>query len=206
MRQTGSFSRAIAAGAIVVGGLFAAHASPAQQNPEQQDPQQNTAQDPAQQPDPAARSAEMTTATASIQKIDKANHRVTLKDDKGNIIDVNVRPDVKLDQLKVGDKVNASYYQERAIEIRGPGEPAPKVTTKTARRAGGAARQTVITARVVSVDTKNNTLTLRGPRGETHTLTVQSPEAQARLSRVKPGETVRVAHTQALAVSITPAK
>ncbi len=155
---------------------------------------------------PQATMSEIVTMSASVQKIDKATRMVTLKDQQDQIHDISVGKSVNLENLKVGDQVNATYYSEIALGIRKPGQAAPKVTETTTQRGGVTARQANLSAQVVSVDTDNNTVTLRGPQGDVHTLKAQSPDVQARLGQLKAGDMVDVTYTQAMAISVVPAK
>src|SRR5579884_2223918 len=112
--------------------------------------------------------------SATIQKIDKQNRTVTLRDDTGRTMEVAVGPEVRnFDQLKPGDRVNVGYYESVVASIRKPGQPAPPMGQReeTQRAPAGAkpggtmTRQMTITATIESVDQQAHTVTLRGPRG-----------------------------------------
>ncbi len=148
--------------------------------------------------------ADIVTGSGTIQKIDKASREVTIKGDRGNTLDVVVGQSVNLDKLKVGDKVNAAYYEEVAVALQKPGET-PKMSSTTTERGGVTARQTTVTAKIVSVDTANNSVLLRGPRGMDHTVKIQDPDLQSQLKKWKAGDDVLVTYTQAVAVSVEPA-
>jgi Cu/Ag efflux protein CusF len=147
--------------------------------------------------------AQLMNETATIQKIDKANQTVTVKNTAGQVQEFKAGPNINLDKLKVGDQVSASYYEEVAVALKKPSQNAPSMTQKTTQRNGVAVKQTTLTARVLSVDPKQNTVMVHGPRG-TSTLHVQDPDVQAQLKNIKPGDNVEVTYTQALAVSIEP--
>ncbi len=70
---------------------------------------------------------------------------------------------------------------------------------------GTAARETQITAEVVSVDVANNKVTLKGPKGNHKTITVADPAIQKKLPNLKPGQVVQFTYTEAMAVGIRPA-
>ena len=159
------------------------------------------------QASPDTASAEVVTATATIQKIDKTSRVITLKGDQGRVMDVKVGASVNVDKLKVGDKVNAAYYQEVAVALHKPGEQAAPQTTQTVTERGGVtAQQTTITAKVLAVDTAGDTVALRAPGGALHSLKVEDPDLQAQLGKIKAGDSVDVTYTQAIAVSVEPAK
>ncbi len=188
MRMTSKLGRVAAAFAIALGVASVPRSSPADQ------------------PAPETASAEVVTASAIVQKIDKDSRVVTLRGEKGSVLDVKVSPDVKLDKFKVGDRVNAAYYTEVAMSLHKTGEPAPKSTQTVIERGGVTAQQTTLVAKVVSVDPAQNSLMLRTPQGATHSLRVQDPDLQAQLPKIKPGDSVDVTYTQAIAISVEPLK
>ena len=57
-----------------------------------------------------------------------------------------------------------------------------------------------------SVDTTNNTVTFTGPRGARRTVAVRSPEMQAFIRTLRPGNRVNVAIAEATALSVEPAE
>jgi hypothetical protein len=177
--------------------------------PRQGSPSQQGTQAPAEQETskgPAASSARLVTASATIQKIDKENGLVTLKGQQGRMFEVKPGPDVDLSKLKVNDRVNATYYEEVAVAIQKGAAGGQKMTQTTTSGGGAAERQATVTARIVSVQPKSNTVTIRTPNGSTHALKVKDPALQAQLPNIKPGENLEVTYTQALAVSLEPRK
>jgi Cu/Ag efflux protein CusF len=213
--QQATIWRVIASAAVIAGTAALSPSALAQQgDPSTDVPQQGTQQGQdmehqgAMQDTGSQRStAQLMTKTATVQKIDKANQTVTLKDPSGQITEFKTGPNVSLDRLKVGDQVSATYYEEVAVALKKPGQgqAAPSMTQKTTQRGGVAVKQTTLTARVLSVDAANNTVMVHGPRG-TSTLHVQDPDVQAQLKQIKAGDNVEVTYTQALAVSIEPKK
>jgi lipopolysaccharide export system protein LptC len=76
------------------------------------------------------------------------------------------------------------------------------MTSTTTQRGGVTAQQATLTAKIQSVDLKKNTVLIRGPQGKTHTLKVDDPDLQAKLRQIKPGDTVDITYTQAVAVAV----
>ena len=113
---------------------------------------------------------------------------------------------MNLDKLKAGDWVNAAYYQEVAVSLHKSGEPASKTSQTVTERGGVTAQQTTLVAKVVSVDPSKNTVMLRTPQGAMHSLQVEDPDLQAQLPKIKPGDSVDVTYTQAIAISVEPLK
>jgi hypothetical protein len=64
--------------------------------------------------------------TVTISKIDAASRIVTLTGPEGRSYKVKAGPDIKLDKIKVGDKVLAEYSETVAIAV----EPAPAAKKK----------------------------------------------------------------------------
>ncbi len=160
-----------------------------------------------------AMAEEVVSIAATIVKVDKTNRLVTLRDSDGNVFDVHVGDEVKnLPHVKKGDAVIASYYESVAITLRKPGEATPAAETAevAARTEPGkkpgvmAGRQTTVTATVVGINKRKGTVTLKGPRGRSVTLTVRDPQ---RLEPVRVGDLVEAVYSEALAISVEkPAK
>ena len=155
-----------------------------------------------------AMTEEVVSIAATIVKVDKKNRVVTLRDTDGRVFDVHVGDEVKnLPQVKRGDQVIASYHESIAIVLRKPGETTPGVgTTEVAERAEAgkkpgamAGRQTTLTATVVGISKRKGTVTLKGPRGQSVTLTVRDPK---RLEGVRVGDLVEAVYSEALAISV----
>ena len=71
-------------------------------------------------------------------------------------------------------------------------------------RAPGMSQTVTVMAPILAIDTTNNTITVKGPRGNVVELDVVRPEQQARLSQLKVGDILRVAFTEAAVVSVRP--
>jgi Cu/Ag efflux protein CusF len=67
---------------------------------------------------PGAGVAEATTFTATIEGIDKANSKVTLKGPEGNTETFKVRDPKKLDVVSVGDQVQITFTRALAISVK----------------------------------------------------------------------------------------
>jgi Cu/Ag efflux protein CusF len=190
--RASSIGRWLVVGALALGGAAAPVASWAQDAPQQSE-------------------ADAVTARARIQKIDKKSRTVTLNDMKGKTLDIQVGPSVDLDALKVGDLVQATYYESVAVAIRTPGERTspnemPGATERMVERPGATVRQTTVNARVTSVDLKNDTVTLDMPRGGMRSVHVKDPAVRARLGNLKPGSMVDITYTQASAIAVQPTR
>jgi Cu/Ag efflux protein CusF len=66
---------------------------------------------------PAGGMAEVSTVTATIEAIDKANSKVTLKGPEGHEVTVEVKDPTKLEGVNVGDLVQLTYTKALAISV-----------------------------------------------------------------------------------------
>ena len=146
------------------------------------------------------------TVTATIEAIERSTRHLTLKGQEGNIIAVTVPAEVKrFDELKVGDRITAKYYENITLRVKAPGEPAvdttqQKVTPGTgARPAGTSATQRTVTATITAIDPKAPSITFTGPGGWKYSSRVQDTAA---LSKVKVGDKVDITWTMALLMSV----
>jgi hypothetical protein len=143
-------------------------------------------------------------ATATIQKLDPADRKLTLQGPSGPPFDVKAGPDVDFDRLHVGDRVNATYYEEVAVAIDRIPHTAPTVAARTVQRGGVTAKQATVTARIVSVDAADDTVSVRTPDGKQRTVKVADPALQAELPAIRAGDNVDLTYTQAVAIAIEP--
>jgi hypothetical protein len=154
---------------------------------------------------PAEAEATVIMATATVVRIDKAGRKLTLLGPDGQWFDVKTGPNVDLDTVRVGDRVNATYYEEVAVGINRHPHGGARVATRTVQRGGVTARQATVTARILGVDTADDTVFVRTPDGRTHNVKVADPALRAELPKIRAGEDVDLTYTQAVAVEVEPA-
>lgn len=149
--------------------------------------------------------------TASVESIDMAKRLVTLRGPDGNLVTVHAGDQVRnLAQLKKGDLVTVTYYESLAYEVKKPGQAVPGVSVASdvaraepgARPGAAGAQAVTVTSTIDAIDKKNNTVTLRGPDGQSTTIHVKDP---TKLSQVKVGDLVEITYTEALAIGVEPA-
>lgn len=145
--------------------------------------------------------------TARVESIDPVTRQVTLKGPKGNLQTVTAGPDVRnFEQIKVGDMVMTRYVESLTLTLKKDGkELVSRVDSSDGARAqtggkpaGIVGRQVEVTANVVAVDAKTQTLTLKGPK-QTVQLKVPDPK---QFKLVKVGDQIQGTYTEALAMSI----
>jgi len=154
--------------------------------------------------------ASVVTVSAAVEAIDKDNRAVTLKGPQGNLFRVVAGPEVKnFDRIKVGDQVVVSHVEAISIELKKGGAGIrERVESESVARAargaqpGAAAVQRVtVVADVVAVNTRAQTVTLRGPE-HTVDLRVRDPK---QFKLVKVGDQVQATYTDAVAIAVEPA-
>jgi len=166
----------------------------------------------AQQPGGAYTST-LSRTTATVTAIDAAKREVTIQGDHGPLT-IQVSPDVKnFNNLKVGDRVNISYYQGTAAQIVKGGKTVsdPAVSTfRTGtpagmRPSGQIGASATVTVKIQDVNLPTNTVAFTQSDGTTRIVQVKSPEMQSFIRGLKRGDTVQVTFTDSVAVEILPA-
>jgi Cu/Ag efflux protein CusF len=152
------------------------------------------------------------TLTATVVAVDQQSRFVTLKGPKGKEVTVEAGPEVHIDQLKPGDQVTAHYQSAIALELL----PADSVAAGTEVESGTSSgalqgkpgmatgRSISVTSKLTAVDLKHHTVTLTGADGKERVIEVKDPARQARMSKLKVGDMVRITYVEALAVTVTP--
>jgi len=150
--------------------------------------------------------SEMRTETGVVEGIDPATRTVTLKKPDGTSVATVAGPEItRFDEVKVGDKVNARYYENIIVRVKQPGESdvISGVTGTTGAEqtlpGGTKAKQVTITATITAIDPTVPTITFTGPSGWKYTSKVKDTEA---LSKVKVGDKVDIVWTEAMLVSL----
>ena len=160
---------------------------------------------------PEVKRENVVTLTGTVEAVDVASRVVTIKGSKGRTVDLKVGEEAKnLDQVKVGDKVVAKYYESIAFRMKKPGEPEG---VKAEQAVGSAkpgevpaavlANQVMVTATVEEISPKKTYVTLKGPGGKTVDVKVRDPK---NLEKVKVGDQVVVTYTQAFAIALDKPK
>jgi hypothetical protein len=159
---------------------------------------------------PGPARSQLTHETVVVTAIDKAKRSVTLQNPDGEAKTVSVPEEVKaFDTLKVGDHIEIDYFESVSLSMLPAGtKPSMTETTSGGRmgegKGGAVAREMQFSATITSIDAKNNRVSLRGPRGNLKTVTVQDPEVQRKLPSMKVGQVVQLTYTEAVAASIKP--
>jgi hypothetical protein len=160
--------------------------------------------------------SEAVTLQARITAIDPTKRWVTLAGASGHQITVVAGPNVRLEMLKVGDRVNAKYYRSVGFVVNPPtgGSGVPvnedtiaQIIARPVQAPGGVGvKLTKISGTVVGVDMAAHSVDLVNPSGGgVYTIDVTDPARITMLGSLKVGDTVTAVVSEALAVSIEPA-
>ena len=150
------------------------------------------------------------TIKATIEAIDSTNRIVTLKGPKGDVMSLPVDEDVvRFDQMKVGDKVTAEYFESVAYEIEATGAKTPTGDAVAAapiagsKPAGAAIAMTVDKVTIQAIDPVTPAVTVKTADGNVLSFRVRHKQ---NLKGVKVGDVVVVTHTKALMISVAAPK
>jgi hypothetical protein len=167
-----------------------------------------------QPPKPLALS-ETVEASAIVEAIDYSTREVVLRDAQGRQSLVKAGPEVRnLAQVKKGDRVIVRFTEGFAAQVVKPGTGVAGVQADTSatraapgeRPAATVGEQIRTTVKVYDVDPYANTIEVTGPRGYNRRLKVKDPQAIAFIRGLKKGDEVEVTFSEALAISVEPAK
>ena len=147
------------------------------------------------------------TVSATIEAIDKTNRLVNLKRQNGKLVTVEVDTAVhRFNELKVGDRIRATYYESLALNVRKPGDPAPKPYDTAFGRLPGdqppGAREVIketVTVTVLAIDKPNQSVTIRRKDGSELSMRVNNLKY---LDVVKPGDTVDITYARGLLLKV----
>ena len=146
---------------------------------------------------------------AVVSAVDLTSRRVTLTGPQGKQHTFTAGPEIKnLGQLKVGDKVSATFARRFVVMVRRDDAPPSEsydtvsATARMGERPGMlVAEETKIVARVNSIDTANRKAVLEFPD---HTLRTVPVRPDVDLSKYRVGDNVVIRTTTALTVLAGP--
>jgi hypothetical protein len=148
---------------------------------------------------------EMKTATATVEAIEASSRQVTVKKADGTNETFYVPAAMKrFDQLKVGDKITARYYENMVLQLKQPGSPdadksSGKLVPVEGAPAGTMSYQRTITATITAIDPTVPSIQFSGPNNWKYSSKVQD---KAALAKVKVGDKVDITWTYAVLMSI----
>jgi hypothetical protein len=141
----------------------------------------------------------------TVEAIDTSARLLTVKKADGLDETFYVPKSMKrFETLKVGDKINATYYENITLQVRQPGTGDVNKSTGAlvpveGAPAGTMSYQRAITATITAIDQKAPSITFTGPGNWKYSSRVQDTVA---LSKVKVGDKVDITWTYALLMSV----
>lgn len=154
---------------------------------------------------------ETRTATATVETVDLTHRTVLLKTTDGTLVTLEVGPEVRnLAQVRPGDRVTTTYRESIAAAISRPDSPPITAGSSVSRAAlgerpaGEATNDITARVRILSVDTRANTVTFLGPSGLPRMIALRDPGMQRFAATLQPGDDVDVTYTEAVAVRVDP--
>jgi hypothetical protein len=150
------------------------------------------------------------TASGTVEAIDHTSRVLTLKNQDGEFVTIDVPAGAKrFPEIKVGDKVTATYYDNVTVRLKKPGEApvnaeAAAATPGTGVKPGGTvATQRTMTAVVEAIDPKVPSITFKGPQGWKYSRRIQDKNV---LKQVKVGDQVDFTWTEAVMIEVVAPK
>ena len=150
--------------------------------------------------------------TATVKALDLNNREVTLEEAHGKTETIKVGPQVRnLEQVHVGDKVVVKYVQGLMMQMQTAGEAPvePEAAVAAGRAApgeqpgAGIAATVRATVTITAIDMKNRMVVFEGPQGNLYQVKA-GPEVH--LEKAKVGDKLVATYTEAMAITVEPAK
>jgi hypothetical protein len=154
--------------------------------------------------------AETKTETGTVEAVEASTRTITLRKGDGTLVSTVAGPDIKrFDEVKVGDKITARYYDTVILRMKPVGEAdtnskaAGTTGSNQALPGGTRAKQRTLTVTITAIDPSAATATFTGPNGYKYTSKVQDTEA---LAKAKVGDKLDIVWTEAVLVSVERGK
>jgi hypothetical protein len=153
------------------------------------------------------------TVQGTVEAVDHKARTVTLKGDQGNAVTLDVPADApRFEQVKVGDRVTATYSDRISARLKPTGEPAvdrivEPTTTPTPGSLPGATktRQRVTTVTITGWSPADKVVTFVGPNKVSYSRRLLDATDPKVLEGLKVGDRVDVTRTEAITVQVQPA-
>jgi hypothetical protein len=157
---------------------------------------------------PSFSASQSITISAVVEAIDHETRVVTVRKPDGDAVTFTASDEARnLDQVEVGEVLNAEYIESVSIEVManesmeaGAAEVSAMARTKKGEMPGIAAMDAiVVTATVEEINLETNTFKLKGPDGTVNEYVARNPE---NLKRAVVGDLVVITVTEALAITV----
>ena len=142
----------------------------------------------------------------TVETIDKGRRAVNIKTADGKFVALDVPASAKrFDELKVGDKVKATYNNNVMVRLKPAGEAAVDTADasstmgKEAKPGGAAATTRTMTATVAEVDKAASSMTFTGPQGWKYSRRIVDPKV---FDQVKVGDKVDITWSTDVTIAV----
>src|SRR4051812_20032319 len=148
---------------------------------------------------------ELQTLTVTVEAIEQSTRSVTARKADGTDVTFYVPKSMtRFDQLKVGDKITAKYYDTIVLTVQDPKSATINTAAATlvpveGAPAGTMSYQRVVTTTITAIDPKVPSITFTGPDNWKYSSRVND---KAALSKVKVGDKVTITWTAAVLMSV----
>ena len=146
------------------------------------------------------------TVAGTVETIDKNKHLLQIKTAEGKFVALDVPASAKrFDELKVGDKVGATYNNNVFVRVKPAGEAAVNTADtastmgKEARPGGTAMTQRTMTATISEIDKANSSMTFVGPNQWKYSRRIVDPKV---FDQVKVGDRVDITWSTELVLAV----
>jgi len=144
-----------------------------------------------------------TTIAGTIETIDQGKRAMNIRTADGSFVAVNVPESVeRFNQLKVGDKINATYNNNVMVRLKPPGEAAVDTSATGDAKSAASGTQVItrtMTANIVEIDRGASSISFEGPNGWKYSRRVVDPTV---LAQVNVGDRVDIIWNTDLTVSV----
>ena len=139
----------------------------------------------------------------TIETIDQSKRAMNIKTADGKFVAVNVPESVnRFSELKVGDKLKATYNNNVVVRLKPPGEAAVDTASPVATAGMSSGTKGVVrtmTASVTNIDKSASSITFEGSNGWKYSRRVVDPKV---FDQVKVGDKVDITWNTDLTVSV----
>jgi hypothetical protein len=146
------------------------------------------------------------TVAGTVETIDKSRRAVNIKTADGKFVALDVPASAKrFDELKIGDKVKATYNNNVLVRLKPAGEAAVNTADasstmgKEAQPGGTASMLRTMTATIADIDKSASAMTFVGPDGWKYSRRIVDPKV---FDQVKVGDRVDITWSSDVTIAV----
>ena len=146
------------------------------------------------------------TVEGKVETIDQQRRSLTIKTGDGEFVSLDVPASAtRFSEVKVGDKVKATYNNNVLVRVKAPGEAAidsagtASTMGKEAKPGGAALMTRTMTATISDIDKANSSMTFVGPNDWKYSRRIVDPKV---FDQVKVGDRVDITWSTDLVIAV----